>query len=98
MTTAYTRNCTTMSRRVAPTARRTPISRVRSRTVTSMTLATPMPPTIRLMAAMAAISLVSVLVLDETAEAMELALTIWKSFWSLVVRPCCVRSVLSTAD
>ncbi len=45
-----------MLRRVAPTARRTPISRVRSRTVTSMTLVTPMPPTTRLMAAMAAMS------------------------------------------
>jgi 2-amino-4-hydroxy-6-hydroxymethyldihydropteridine diphosphokinase len=74
--TAYTRNCTTMFRRVAPTARLTPISRVRSRTVTSITLATPMPPTTRLIAAMAAISLVRVLVLDETAVAIELAFTI----------------------
>ena len=97
ITTASTRNWTTMSRRVAPTARRTPISRVRSRTVTSITLATPMPPTTRLMAAMAAISLVRVLVLDETADEMELASTISKSFWSLVARPCCVRSVASTA-
>ena len=37
-------------------ARRMPISRMRSRTATSITLATPMPPTIRLMAAMAVIS------------------------------------------
>ncbi len=65
-----------MLRRVAPTARRTPISRVRSRTVTSITLATPMPPTTRLIAAIAAISRVSVLVDEETAEAIELALTI----------------------
>lgn len=51
----------------------------------------------RLMAAIAAISLVRVCVLDETAEAIELAFTISKSFWSLAVRLCCVRNVLSTA-
>ena len=40
-----------MSRRVAPEARRMPISRVRSVTVASMMFMIPMPPTSRLMAA-----------------------------------------------
>ena len=39
-----TKNCRTIERRVAPTALRTPISRVRSRTATSITFITPMPP------------------------------------------------------
>ncbi len=39
-----TKNCRTIERRVAPSALRTPISRVRSRTATSITFITPMPP------------------------------------------------------
>ena len=39
-----TKNCRTIDRRVAPSALRTPISRVRSRTATSITFITPMPP------------------------------------------------------
>src|SRR6266498_2787482 len=57
-TVASVRNCATMSRRLAPIARRMPISWVRSRTATSITLAMPIPPTTRLMAAIAVISLV----------------------------------------
>ena len=46
---ASVRNCMTMSRRTAPMALRTPISRVRSVTETSMTFITPTPPTNRAM-------------------------------------------------
>ena len=53
MTIVSTRNCMTMSRFLAPSARRTPISRVRSVTLASMMFMMPMPPTRRLMAAMA---------------------------------------------
>ena len=45
--TASVRNWRTMSRRRAPRALRTPISRVRSVTLTSMMFMTPMPPTRR---------------------------------------------------
>ena len=38
-------NCLMMSVRFAPIARRTPISRVRSRTLASMMFMMPMPPT-----------------------------------------------------
>src|ERR1017187_6819044 len=44
---ASSRNCQTISLRRAPTALRTPISRVRSVTDTSMMFITPMPPTSR---------------------------------------------------
>ncbi len=47
-TVASTRNCTRMCRSCAPMARRTPISRVRSVTDTSMMFMMPMPPTSRL--------------------------------------------------
>jgi len=40
------KNCPIIAPRVAPTALRTPISRVRSRTATSITFMTPMPPSI----------------------------------------------------
>src|SRR6266581_235374 len=43
--TASTRNCIRMSRPRAPTAMRSPISRVRSVTDTSMMFMMPMPPT-----------------------------------------------------
>ena len=42
---ASMRNCITMVRLRAPSARRMPISRVRSRTDTSMMFMMPMPPT-----------------------------------------------------
>ena len=44
---ASTRNCHRISRRVAPRALRTPISRVRSVTETIMIAMTPIPPTSR---------------------------------------------------
>ena len=43
--TASTRNCARMSRLRAPTAIRSPISRVRSVTDTSMMFMIPIPPT-----------------------------------------------------
>src|SRR5688572_2022520 len=45
MTTASIRNCSSTSKPRAPTARRSPISRVRSVTDTSMMFMMPMPPT-----------------------------------------------------
>ena len=45
--TASTRNCRLMSRRLAPIALRSPISRVRSVTVVSIMFMIPMPPTTR---------------------------------------------------
>ena len=48
--TDSTRNWRRMSRRRAPSALRTPISRMRSVTETSMMFMTTMPPTSRLMA------------------------------------------------
>ena len=50
--TVSTRNCITMSRRRAPSARRMPISRVRSVTLASMMFMIPIPPTNSEMAAM----------------------------------------------
>ena len=57
-TTASIRNCSSTSRSSAPMARRRPISRVRSVTLTSMMFITPMPPTSRLTAATAPSSMV----------------------------------------
>jgi hypothetical protein len=51
-TTASMMNCMVMSRRLAPSARRMPISRVRSVTVASMMFMMPMPPTTKLKLAM----------------------------------------------
>ena len=44
MITVSRKNCFRMDSRVAPSALRTPISRVRSRTLTSITFITPSPP------------------------------------------------------
>ena len=67
--TASTRNCTLMSRLLAPMALRRPISRVRSVTVVSIMFMIPMPPTISEIPAMAARSRVSVRVVDDAVEA-----------------------------
>ena len=50
------RNCSRIARRVAPMALRIPISRVRSVTDTSMMFATPIPPTISEMPAIALVN------------------------------------------
>ena len=60
--TASIKNCWRISAWRAPTAMRTPISRVRSVTETSMMFITPMPPTISEMRAIAEISSVMVCV------------------------------------
>src|SRR5580704_9085883 len=59
--TASIRNWTRMLLRLAPIALRTPISRVRSVTETSMMFMTPMPPTISAITAIPASMTVSVL-------------------------------------
>ena len=53
------RNCSRMALVLAPRDLRIPISRVRSVTDTSMMFITPIPPTIREMAATAAMKLVT---------------------------------------
>ena len=55
---ASTRNCTSTSRRRAPTARRTPISRVRSATATSMMFMITIAPTMSPMPGIAAPAMV----------------------------------------
>ena len=64
---ASTRNCARMSRPRAPTALRMPISRVRSRTDTSMMFMIPMPPTTSEIEAMPPSRSVSVPLIDEAA-------------------------------
>ncbi len=76
---ASTRNCARMLRGLAPTAMRTPISRVRSVTDTSMMFMMPMPPTRSETAAMLASSVVSVLVPCSWALAISVRLRIEKS-------------------
>ncbi len=68
--TASIRNCSSTSRSSAPIARRRPISRVRSVTLTSMMFMMPMPPTSRLTAATAPSSIVITLVVPDTASAI----------------------------
>jgi hypothetical protein len=68
-TTASIRNCSSTSRSSAPMARRRPISRVRSVTLTSMMFMMPMPPTSRLTAATAPSSMVITLVVPDRVSA-----------------------------
>ena len=71
--TASIRNCCMMSPRRAPTAMRTPISRVRSVTDTSMMFMTPMPPTISEISA----------IMDTSS-----VMVPWCARWSCARRPC----------
>ena len=64
---ASTRNWARMSRPRAPTALRMPISRVRSRTETSMMFMIPMPPTTSEIEAMPPSSRVSVALIEDAA-------------------------------
>ena len=64
---ASTRNWARMSRPRAPTALRMPISRVRSRTETSMMFMIPMPPTMSEIEAMPPSSSVSVPLIEDAA-------------------------------
>ena len=68
-TTASIRNCSSTSCSSAPMARRRPISRVRSVTLTSMMFMMPMPPTSRLTAATAPSSVVSTSVVLDSVSA-----------------------------
>ena len=68
-TTASIRNCSSTSRSSAPIARRRPISRVRSVTLTSMMFMMPIPPTNRLTAATAPSRVVITLVVPAMVSA-----------------------------
>ena len=79
MTTASVMNWRRMSPRRAPRALRVPISRVRSVMLTSMMFITPIPPTSRLMAAMAlmaSLTVFSMLVISSTRLSMLVAVTV----------------------
>ena len=76
--TASIRNWLRMSRPRAPSALRMPISRVRSRTETSMMFMIPIPPTTSEIEAMPASRIVSVVVTAETV------LRSWA--WSWIVK------------
>ena len=64
---ASTRNCHRIARRVAPSALRTPISRVRSVTEIIMIATTPIPPTMRPTMESATITILNIKVLLFTA-------------------------------
>jgi hypothetical protein len=68
-----------MFARRAPVAMRSPISRVRSVTLTSMMFITPMPPTISEIAATAPSMIVSVFCVDSTVAISDAVLRTWKS-------------------
>ena len=68
-----------MSRMRAPVAIRTPISRVRSVTLTSMMFMTPMPPTRSEIAAIEPSRIVSVFCVSVAVSSSEAILRIWKS-------------------
>ena len=91
-TTASVRNWKRMSRPRPPTAMRMPISRVRSVTETSITLAMPMPPTISEIAATASSSVAMVSVLCFAASCISARLRIWKSGSAWSERRCRWRS------
>ena len=69
-TTASIKNCIKTSLSNAPIAKRTPISRVLSVTLTSMIFIIPIPPTTRLTAATAPKSIVMISVVLETLRAI----------------------------
>ena len=68
--TLSTTNCMRMLPLVAPMALRVPISRVRSVTETSMMFITPMPPTSSEIAAIAAMAMLTVPIMESTVERM----------------------------
>ena len=77
---ASAKNCSIMSRRLAPIALRTPISRVRSVTDTSIMFITPMPPTSSEMPAIAPRNTTKVLVVSSSAWIVSSWLVTVKSF------------------
>ena len=80
--TASMRNCTRISRRRAPSALRTPISRVRSVTEIVMMAITPMPPTIRAIEEMTNSASTTAFVNCRRNATMKSAVTVSKSFSS----------------
>ena len=97
-TTASIRNCISTSRSSAPMARRRPISRVRSVTLTSMMFITPMPPTSRLTAATAPSSMVITLVVPDSVSANCLVSSTLKLSSSLLESLRSSRSSWVSAD
>ena len=81
-----------MSRRRAPTALRMPISRVRSRTETSMMFMIPIPPTINEIEAIPPRSRVSVALIDDAASSSWVWLNTEKSAVSVAASWCRSRS------
>ena len=87
----------------APVAMRTPISRTRSVTLTSMMFITPMPPTSSEIAAIEPSSTVSVFCVSAAVSRMSAMLRIWKSGlrWRAVNRvamACWVASIRCTSS
>jgi len=82
-TTASSRNCQAMSRRRAPIALRTPISRVRSVTETSMMSITPMPPTSRPIEEITTITSATVLIIWRNSSIRDSAVAMPKLSGSL---------------
>ena len=89
--TASMRNWLRMSRPRAPRALRMPISRVRSRTETSMMFMIPIPPTTSAIEAMPPSSSVSVPLIVEAACSSWVWSKIWKSSLSVAPMPCRTR-------
>ena len=87
MTMASIKNCVIIVRYVAPKALRTPISRVRSVTDTSMIFIIPMPPTNKEIAATAPRNKVMVAVFSSTAFIMDAILFTLKSSRSGFLMP-----------
>ena len=80
-----------MTRGVAPSALRNPISRMRSVTDTSMMFMTPMPPTMSEMAAIPPSRMVSVWSTDVLAAMSDACEVIVKSASAASVMPCSCR-------
>ena len=93
---ASMRNCSITSRRLAPTALRMPISRVRSVTLTSMMFMMPMPPTSRAMDTIPPATEVMMPVMLPMMEANCLGLKTLKPSCSLGLRPLMRRRASPT--
>ena len=95
--TASRRNCQRISRRRAPSALRTPISRVRSVTLMVMIAITPMPPTISAIEEMATSAMKMPLLMRSQILKIASCVPMSKSLsWSRR-RPCRARMISSTS-
>ena len=90
---ASTRNWRRITRGVAPSALRRPISRIRSVTETSMMFMTPIPPTSNETAAIPPSSTVSVLLVEDTVASSDCWLLMVKSAVDVAVMPWVAESV-----